>query len=63
MHTDRFYSSFAALDLSKKLTSLTLPKGAILFANRAYTDYEFEDFLLNVENIKLLARRKNNLKR
>ena len=43
--------------------SLSLPKGAILFADRSYTNYELEDFLEELEDIRLLAKRKINLKR
>ena len=43
--------------------SLNLPKDSLLFADRAYTNYEFEDFLIEFEDIELLAKRRKNLKR
>ena len=42
---------------------LGLPEGAILFGDRAYTDYRFEDYLLKTEKIQLVAKRKQNFKR
>lgn len=43
--------------------NLDLPNGSLLFGDRAYTDYGFEDALYQIENIKLIARRKTNSKR
>ena len=40
-----------------------LPKGSIVYADKAYNDYEIEDLLLEAENIKLSAMRKSNSKR
>ena len=42
---------------------LNLPEGSILLGDRAYTDYCFEDYLEELEKIRLLAKRKTNLKR
>lgn len=43
--------------------SLNLPQDSLLFGDRAYTNYEFEDFLVKCEGIHLLAKRRKNLKR
>jgi hypothetical protein len=43
--------------------SLELPENSFLFGDRAYTDYHFEDYLKEVEKIKLVAKRKQNHKR
>ncbi len=43
--------------------SLELPKGSILFGDKAYTDYLFEEVLLEAQEIRLLAKRKSNSKR
>src|SRR5688572_14009093 len=40
-----------------------LPPGSTILGDRAYTDYRFEDDLLEILQIKLLVRRKKNLKR
>jgi hypothetical protein len=40
-----------------------LPDGSILYADRAYNDYEIEDLLQEVEHIQLLPMRKKNSKR
>lgn len=40
-----------------------LPQGSILMGDRAYTNYSFEDNLEEIEGIKLLAKRRKNLKR
>lgn len=37
-----------------------LPKGSVVYADRAYNDYEVEDLLLEAENIHLSAMRKSN---
>jgi len=42
---------------------LDLPEGATLLGDRAYNNYSFEDFLLEHEGIKLLPKRRKNLKR
>ena len=43
--------------------SLDLPENSFLLGDRAYTDYDFEDKLKEIERIKLLAKRKRNSKR
>jgi hypothetical protein len=45
-----------------KQLDLNVPKGAIIYADKAYTDYEEEDFLKEVD-INLKAQRKGNAKR
>ena len=45
------------------ILNLNLPTGSRLLGDRAYTDYFFEDLLLELEKIQLLAKRKKNLKR
>ena len=40
-----------------------LPEGSVVYADRAYNDYEVEDFLLEAENIHLSAMRKSNSSR
>src|SRR5262249_38303549 len=42
---------------------LDLPKGASLYADKAYTDYGYEDRLQEENNITLLSIRKSNSKR
>jgi hypothetical protein len=42
---------------------LDLPEGALLYADKAYTDYVFEDLLSEVAGVQLLAHRKKNSKR
>ena len=40
-----------------------LPDGAIIYADKAYNDYEIEDLLKEVDHIDLLPMRKKNSKR
>jgi hypothetical protein len=40
-----------------------LPEGSIIFADKAYNNYSLEDDLIEMANIKLLAKRKSNFKR
>jgi hypothetical protein len=40
-----------------------LPDGSIIYADRAYNDYEIEDLLKDVDHIQLLPMRKKNSKR
>ena len=40
-----------------------LPQGSVVYADKAYNDYEVEDLLLEAEKIKLSAMRKSNSKR
>lgn len=42
---------------------LDLPQGAQLYADKGYTDYEWEDALQEVSHIELTAARKKNSKR
>lgn len=48
---------------SLKNFSLDLPKGSILMGDKAYTNYQFEDDLCNLDGIIMLVKRKRNLKR
>lgn len=43
--------------------SFDLDKGACIYADRAYNDYKFEDFLRKFTGIKLIPKRKTNSKR
>lgn len=43
--------------------NLDLPAGSRIYGDRAYTDYEYEDLLLDVANTQLIAQRKANSKR
>jgi Transposase DDE domain len=49
--------------LGLKTLSLNLPKNSILLGDKAYNCYELEDQLIEVEEIKLLVKRKSNQKR
>lgn len=42
---------------------LNLPKESTIYADAIYTNYEVEDLLAEIENIKLYAQRKSNSKR
>src|SRR5262245_31562731 len=46
-----------------KYYAYALPDGAIIYADKAYNDYEVEDLLKEVEHIQLLPMRKKNSKR
>lgn len=46
-----------------KQLSLDLPEKSLLFGDKAYTDYHFEDDLSEMLEISLVPRRKNNMKR
>jgi len=46
-----------------KAMPIGLPENSQLFADKAYTDYSFEDDLSEMEGIQLYAKRKRNLKR
>jgi transposase len=46
-----------------KEMQLELPKGSTLYADKAYTDYKYEDMLKAERQITLLPIRKRNLKR
>ena len=54
--------SFGDVDALKSY-AYTLPDGAIIYADKAYNDYEIEDLLQEVEHIHLLPMRKKNSKR
>lgn len=42
---------------------LNLPESSIVYGDKAYTDYEEEDFLLEAAGVELKPQRKNNAKR
>jgi hypothetical protein len=46
-----------------KYYAYELPDGAIIYADKAYNDYEIEDLLKEVDHIQLLPIRKKNSKR
>ena len=46
-----------------KYYAYELPDGAIIYADKAYNDYEIEDLLKEVDHIQLLPMRKKNSKR
>jgi IS5 family transposase len=46
-----------------KNMDLNLPKGSLILGDRAYTSYEFEDQLLELQGIKLIPKRRKDLKR
>ena len=46
-----------------KYYAYELPDGSIIYADKAYNDYEIEDLLKDVEHIHLLPMRKKNSKR
>ena len=46
-----------------KSFDLDLPEGATAYADKAYTDYLWEDLLAEVQDIDLIALRKSNAKR
>ena len=46
-----------------KYYAYELPNGAIIYADKAYNDYEIEDLLKEVNHIDLLPMRKKNSKR
>ena len=60
-----FYTSPASEADIKALEKyeLPLPSGSILTGDKAYTSYELEDFLKELDNISLRPLRKKNLKR
>jgi len=43
--------------------SLQLPIHSTILGDRAYTSYQFEDALMNLDGVRLLPKRKQNLKR
>ena len=54
--------SFGDID-ALKYYAYELPEGAIIYADKAYNDYEIEDFLKEVDHIQLIPMRKKNSKR
>lgn len=46
-----------------RLMELNLPKGSEVYGDSAFTDYEYEDMLLNEKGIRLIAERKSNTTR
>lgn len=46
-----------------KEMELDLPEGSIIFADKAYTDYDYEDLLEEAGGLHLKAQRKKNSKR
>ena len=54
--------SFGDVD-ALKYYAYDLPNGSIIYADKAYNDYEIEDVLKEVEHIQLLPIRKKNSKR
>lgn len=46
-----------------KIMDLYLPEGSTIYADKAYNDYEWEDYLLENDGIRLVAQRKSNAKR
>jgi len=53
---------FGDVDALKYYT-YELPDGAIIYADKAYNDYEIEDLLKDIDHIQLLPMRKKNSKR
>ncbi len=53
---------FGDVDALKYYT-YELPDGSIIYADKAYNDYEIEDLLKEVHHIQLLPMRKKNSKR
>jgi hypothetical protein len=56
------HGSFGDVDALKSY-AFHLPAGSIVYADRAYNDYEIEDLLKEVEHIQLVPMRKKNSKR
>ena len=54
--------SFGDVD-ALKYYAYELPDGSIIYADKAYNDYEIEDLLQEVDHIKLIPIRKKNSKR
>jgi hypothetical protein len=54
--------SFGDID-ALKYYAYELPDGAIIYADKAYNDYEIEDLLKEVDHMHLLPMRKKNSKR
>lgn len=56
------YGSFGDVD-ALKYYAFDLPDGSIIYADKAYNDYEIEDLLQEAAHIHLLPMRKKNTKR
>jgi hypothetical protein len=56
------YGGFSDVD-ALKYYAYELPDGSIIYADKAYNDYEIEDLLKEVDHIQLLPMRKKNSKR
>jgi hypothetical protein len=56
------HGGFGDVDALKSY-AYELPDGAIIYADKAYNDYEIEDLLQEVDHIKLIPMRKKNSKR
>ena len=56
------HGGFGDVDALKYYT-FDLPVGSIIYADRAYNDYEIEDLLKDVEHIQLVPMRKKNSQR
>jgi hypothetical protein len=46
-----------------KYDAYELPNGSIIYADKAYNDYEIEDLLKELDHIQLIPMRKKNSKR
>ncbi len=46
-----------------KVMEISLPLGSIVYGDKAYTNYSFEDYLEEFEKIRLIPDRKINLSR
>jgi hypothetical protein len=56
------HGGFGDID-ALKYYAYELPDGSLIYADKAYNDYEIEDLLKEVDHIKLLPMRKKNSKR
>jgi hypothetical protein len=56
------HGSFGDVD-ALKYYAFDVPAGSIIYADRAYNDYEIEDLLKEVEHIQLVPMRKKNSQR
>ena len=56
------HGSFGDVDALKHYI-FDLPAGSVVYADKAYNDYEIEDLLQEVEHIQLIPMRKKNSKR
>jgi Transposase DDE domain len=46
-----------------KIMEMDLAPGSVVYGDKAYTDYILEDYLVDIEKIRLIPERKTNLKR